>query len=265
MASYRNLLPFFFRTPPLASVTAMTVTIPGFVGLIPFLILSGPHFDYAHGPIPGNLAHWLWTAAKEYVYETELSRCRGRFERDFVSGKRIGRGWTFQVKWKGYPETTPEAYWKLMRDAKDNPDILAEIEQCKDDYLAAHPSERTVIEAEERGSRLMQLPSALSRPGNARSPSGSHLLYSAPMIPSVLRRLSLPNIVSCAMPVALPSGNCCLTRNLYHVRPCPLSAKDWPTLLITPASLTRRRERQGCGSRDLISSRYLLRMSKQIS
>ena len=37
-----------------------------------------------------------------------------------------------------------------MRDAKDNPDILAEIEQCKDDYLAAHPSERTMIEAEER-------------------------------------------------------------------------------------------------------------------
>ena len=95
----------------------------------------------AESPV-GHLADpmgWAtWTATQEY----EIER--------IVSGKRIGRGWTFQVKWKGYPETTPEAYWKLMRDAKNNPDILAEIEQCKDDYLAAYPSERTVIEAEER-------------------------------------------------------------------------------------------------------------------
>ena len=37
-----------------------------------------------------------------------------------------------------------------MRDARGNPDVLAEMEQCKDDYLASHPSQRTVIEAEER-------------------------------------------------------------------------------------------------------------------
>ena len=50
------------------------------------------------------------------------------------------------VKWKGYPDPTPEPLWKILRDVKDHPEILAQIESCKEEYLADHPSERSMVE-----------------------------------------------------------------------------------------------------------------------
>ena len=60
-----------------------------------------------------------------------------------VSASRVGRGWQFMVKWKGYPDPTPEPLWKILRDT-NHPDILAQIEQCKEDFLAANPSARAL-------------------------------------------------------------------------------------------------------------------------
>ena len=51
------------------------------------------------------------------------------------------------VKWKGYPDPTPEALWKILRDT-NNPEVLAEIDKCKEDYLSDHPAERTMRESE---------------------------------------------------------------------------------------------------------------------
>ena len=51
------------------------------------------------------------------------------------------------VKWVGYPEPTPEPQWKILRDTKD-PTILEQMEQCKQDYLAKNPAERTMVEVE---------------------------------------------------------------------------------------------------------------------
>ena len=50
-------------------------------------------------------------------------------------------------RWKGHPEPTPEPLSSLLRDIKD-PKILADIEQCKLDFLLTHPGERVVFEKE---------------------------------------------------------------------------------------------------------------------
>ena len=55
-----------------------------------------------------------------------------------VSAVKAGRGWTLQVKWAGYPGTTPEPLWKVLRDT-NHPDILKDIERCKADYYLQHP------------------------------------------------------------------------------------------------------------------------------
>ena len=54
-----------------------------------------------------------------------------------VSAKRVGAGWRLMVKWKGYPEATPEALSKILQQTK-HPDILADIERCKMDFDATH-------------------------------------------------------------------------------------------------------------------------------
>ena len=62
-----------------------------------------------------------------------------------VSATRLPGGWRYMVKWVGYPDPTPEAQWKILRDTQ-NPEILEQMEQCKQDYLSTHPAERTMIE-----------------------------------------------------------------------------------------------------------------------
>lgn len=54
-----------------------------------------------------------------------------------VSAVKAGRGWTLQVKWAGYPDTTPEPLWRILRQT-NHPDILQDIERCKADYYLQH-------------------------------------------------------------------------------------------------------------------------------
>ena len=68
-----------------------------------------------------------------------------------VSATRVGRGWVLQVKWKGYPDATPEPLGKVMRQT-NHPDILSQIEKCKTDYLASHPTVRDIPEHHDRAT-----------------------------------------------------------------------------------------------------------------
>ena len=63
-----------------------------------------------------------------------------------VSAETIGNGWRLSVKWSGYPDATPEALHKILKQVK-NPIILDQIKQCQEDYLTSHPAERAVSEA----------------------------------------------------------------------------------------------------------------------
>ena len=56
-----------------------------------------------------------------------------------VSATRVGRGWSLQVKWEGYPETTTEPLWKITSQT-NHPEILKDIERCKEDYYLQHPT-----------------------------------------------------------------------------------------------------------------------------
>ena len=56
-----------------------------------------------------------------------------------VSATRVGGGWSLQVKWENYPDTTPEPLWKILKQT-NHPDILRDIERCKSDYFLQHPS-----------------------------------------------------------------------------------------------------------------------------
>jgi len=64
-----------------------------------------------------------------------------------VSAERLPGGWRVMVKWQGYPDPTPEPLSKVLRDTQ-SPEILLQIEQCKNEYLAKHPSARTMLERE---------------------------------------------------------------------------------------------------------------------
>ena len=105
-----------------------------------------PVIDETTGPMQKEApqAHELadplgWASpATETYYEIER----------IVSAARVGRGWRFQVKWVGYPDPTPEPLWKILRDTK-NPEILTQIDQCKEDYLASNPSERAMLDREK--------------------------------------------------------------------------------------------------------------------
>ena len=76
----------------------------------------------------------IWTS--DTLYEIER----------IVSATRVGSGWRLVVKWKGYPDSTPERLQSILRQVHGHPDILAQIEQCKADYLSQHPTVRDVLE-----------------------------------------------------------------------------------------------------------------------
>lgn len=72
----------------------------------------------------------------------------GSWERDpsaqyeiekIVGAEKKGGGWRLSVKWKGYPEPTPEPLARILRHTR-HADILADIERCKRDYLAKNPT-----------------------------------------------------------------------------------------------------------------------------
>ena len=70
----------------------------------------------------------MW--AKDTEYEIE----------NIVSARRLAGGWQLQVKWKGYPDPTPEPLSKILKQT-NHPDVLADIEKSKAAYLLQHPSE----------------------------------------------------------------------------------------------------------------------------
>ena len=75
-----------------------------------------------------------WSSEKKYEVER------------IVSAETIGNGWRLSVKWSGYPDATPEALHKILKQVKD-PIILNQIKQCQEDYLTSHPTERVVSES----------------------------------------------------------------------------------------------------------------------
>ena len=81
-------------------------------------------------------AYSSWTSDRLYPIER------------IVGAERIGGGWRLQVKWEGFDDDhiTPEPLHKILGSCTD-PAILEQIEQCKADYLAAHPVERAALEA----------------------------------------------------------------------------------------------------------------------
>ena len=77
-----------------------------------------------------------WTPDREYEIERVLS------------ARRVGGGWQFDVKWKGYPTATPEPWNKLARRNLDQ-SIKDQMERCKADYLSTHPAEQTRLSTHE--------------------------------------------------------------------------------------------------------------------
>ena len=72
-----------------------------------------------------------WTSAT--VYEIER----------IVSAKYQGGGWSLMVKWKDYPDATPEPLHKVLKQT-NHPGILSDIERCKEDFYAQNPSARRI-------------------------------------------------------------------------------------------------------------------------
>lgn len=58
-----------------------------------------------------------------------------------VGATKLGGGWRLMVKWKDYPDATPEPMWKILKQT-NHPDIIRDIKRCKDDYYSLNPSER---------------------------------------------------------------------------------------------------------------------------
>ena len=94
-----------------------------------------------------------WTSDKEYAIDR------------VVKAERRGGGWTLLVKWVGYDKPTPEPLSRLLSQT-NNPEVLADIERCKQDYWDAHPVERMAYEKEEptRPEPSRKLPGRSSRP-----------------------------------------------------------------------------------------------------
>ena len=63
-----------------------------------------------------------------------------------VSAKLAGSGWRLSVKWKGYPLPTDEPLGKVLAQT-NHPDILRDIERCKQEFYATRPTRRTVPKA----------------------------------------------------------------------------------------------------------------------
>ena len=64
-----------------------------------------------------------------------------------LSAVKVGRGWSLQVKWEGYPDTTMEPLWKITSQT-NHPDVLRDIERCKSDYYLQHPSAKQAAVAD---------------------------------------------------------------------------------------------------------------------
>ena len=59
------------------------------------------------------------------------------------------------VKWEGYPDTTPEPLWKILKQT-NHPDILRDIKQCKEDFYLQHPNARAADLLDFAGVNLLE-------------------------------------------------------------------------------------------------------------
>ena len=92
-----------------------------------------------------------------------------------VSAQRKGSGWSLMVKWKGYPIPTPESLSTILQQT-NHPDILKEIDQCKQDYYALNPSSDPTTEGMEEGDQKRPEPTRVL-PTRTRS-KPDHFVYS---------------------------------------------------------------------------------------
>ena len=98
------------------------------------------------------LAQGEWV---ESVPEIELEDPNQEFAIErVVSAIKVGRGWTLQVKWEGYPDTTPEPLWKILKQT-NHPDVLGDIKKCKEDFYLQHPGARAADLLDFAGVNLM--------------------------------------------------------------------------------------------------------------
>jgi site-specific DNA-cytosine methylase len=104
----------------------------------------------AEDPVNDPMGWIAWGKDKTQTYVIEK----------IVSAEKSGSGWRLDVKWQGYPETTKEALGTILKQTQ-HPDILADIERCKANYLLLHPTENEVERPEETARR--QLPTRTRR------------------------------------------------------------------------------------------------------
>ena len=67
-----------------------------------------------------------------------------------LGAERLGKGrWRVHVKWENYSDehNTHEPLSKVLKDIHGHPELLKQIEECKDAYYSAHPGEREFDEA----------------------------------------------------------------------------------------------------------------------
>ena len=125
--------------------------------LPPLTILPTPPID------PARDNGWsTWTPNTEYEVER------------IVSATRIGGGWSLLVKWKGYPDATPEPLSKIMGQT-NHPDLLSQIEKCKADYLMSHPTVRDIPEHRDHAVRT---PASGTRSSSRDRQQTKHFVFS---------------------------------------------------------------------------------------
>ena len=95
-----------------------------------------------------------WTADKVYPIER------------IVGAEMIGGGWRLQVKWLGFPQPTPEPMNKILKQMKNHPEILEQIDHCKNEWFLAItlllPGPHSVRPQRSRSPRGCSLPATVT-------------------------------------------------------------------------------------------------------
>ena len=108
-----------------------------------------PQVDSSSTPVvPTERAPAAQDAVSEPEEDFSVWAPTDRFEVEQILGatRLPNGGWRIKVKWRGYDEPTDEPFSRLARDLRDS-DMLERIEECKDEYLAAHPYEQRAVTA----------------------------------------------------------------------------------------------------------------------
>ena len=85
-----------------------------------------------------RMSAWTTIKSEDELYEIER----------IVGARRSGRGWTLDIKWKGYDHATPEPLSRVLKTVTDQ-SLLAEIEDQQRNYYDKNPTEQTVLDRED--------------------------------------------------------------------------------------------------------------------